>query len=666
MYMRRHAVAIAVTGLLISLTPHAAGMPWEICINNTGNYTANSTYEHNLRRVAAALPGNVSTSPDFFATAATGTAPERVHAVGVCRGDLQDAAACLACITAGFTDAQEQCRYSRGVAIFYDECLLGFSDRDLLVSPTNSDDEQVIVYNAQNITSDLVDQYDTLVYELLNSMSEYVATVNSTRKFVTGTIAFAATFPHIYGIAWCTPDLTPGQCRHCLAAVIAELTDQQLLVDNTMGVRITGLRCSVRYEVYPFYAGPSMVHLPETTGNKSTTTSTTPIADGKSNENTKSNTTGKILAIVVPTVAAMALCSAVCLCCWRRMTKSKKSLSYASQMEDLESIESLVIDLTTLRIATSNFAENNKLGEGGFGAVYKGSLPDGQEVAVKRLSQSSQQGIGELKNELALIVKLQHKNLVRLVGVCLQDEEKLLVYEYLPNTSLDTFLFDSEKRKEIGWGKRFTIINGIARGLQYLHEDSLLKIVHRDLKASNVLLDENMDPKISDFGLARLFGGNQLQDTTVRVVGTYGYMAPEYALRGQYSMKSDTYSFGVLILEILTGRRNSDCYTSEQSVDLPGLIWEHWTTETTMEIIDPYLRSESSCDEILRCIHIGLSCVQESPMDRPTMSRINAMLDSNSTPSQAPSKPAFYIEMSGNSSGMYSRNEVSITDIKPR
>ncbi|CAM0876954.1 unnamed protein product [Alopecurus aequalis] len=482
MYMRRHALAIAVAGLLIYLTPLAADFAWPIC-RNDGNYTANSTYEDNLRRVAAALPGNVSTSPDFFATAATGTAPERVHAVGVCRGDLQDAPACLACITAGFTDAQEQCRYSRGVAIFYDECLLGFSDRDLLVSPTNSDDEQVIVYSTQeNMTVDLVDRYDTLLYELLNSMAEYVATVNSTRKFVTGTIAFAATVPHIYGMAWCTPDLAPGQCRHCLAAVIDVITNQQLRMDNTMAVRITGLRCSVRYELYPFYAG--MVQLPET-------------AD-------------------------------------------------ASQTEDLESIESLVIDLPTLRIATSNFAENNKLGEGGFGAVYKGSLADGQKVAVKRLSQSSRQGIGELKNELALIVKLQHKNLVRLVGVCLQDEEKLLVYEYLPNTSLDTFLFDSVKRKEIDWGKRFTIINGIARGLQYLHEDSLLKIVHRDLKASNVLLDANMDPKISDFGLARLFGGNQLQDTTVRVVGTYAYMAPEYALRGQYSMKSDTYSFGVL------------------------------------------------------------------------------------------------------------------------
>ncbi|KAL6656696.1 hypothetical protein ACP70R_004476 [Stipagrostis hirtigluma subsp. patula] len=164
-----------------------------------------------------------------------------------------------------------------------------------------------------------------------------------------------------------------------------------------------------------------------------------------------------------------------------------------------------------------------------------GVLPNGQEIAVKRLSQSSGQGIQELKNELVSVAKLQHKNLVRLVGVCLQEHEKLLVYEYMPNRSIDTILFDPEKSKELDWGMRLKIINGIARRLQYLHEDSQLKIIHRDLKASNVLLDSDYTPKISDFGLARLFVGDQSREVTSRVVGTYGYMAPEYALRGHYS-----------------------------------------------------------------------------------------------------------------------------------
>jgi len=397
----------------------------------------------------------------------------------------------------------------------------------------------------------------------------------------------------------------------------------------------------------------------------------------------KSKETSKILAIALPTVVTLFASMAFCLRCWRRRTKSNRPQSLTSHMEDIESIESLIIDLQTLRIATDDFAENNMLGQGGFGAVYRGSLPSGQQIAVKRLSQNSRQGIGELKNEITLIAKLQHKNLVRLVGVCIQEQEKLLVYEYMPNNSLDTFLFDSEKRKEIEWAKRFTIINGVARGLQYLHEDSRLKIVHRDLKASNILLDANMNPKISDFGLARLFG-EQSHVTTNRVVGTFGYMAPEYALCGKYSIKSDIYSFGVLILEIITGRRNSDSYNSDQAVDLPSLIWEHWTTKTVTDMVEPCLRNGSSWDEILRCVHIGLLCVQEDHVDRPTISAVSTMLDSNTVPSQSPSRPAFY-RMSGNvDSGMYSQsyprfvnestakvtivspNELSITDPEPR
>lgn len=251
--MRDHAAALSVAGLLIALAPLAAGVPWEVCSNTTGNYTANSAYQ-----VAAALPTNVSTSSGLFAVARSGAAPNEVHAVGVCRGD-QDASACHACITSAFVDSQKLCPYDKGIAIFYDICLVGFSDRDLLVFPTNSQDEEVRLHNSQNITADLVGPFNTTVYELLNGMAEYVANVNSTRKFVTGAIAFDTTYPNIYGMAWCTPDLTPGQCRGCLASTIAQMP--QVFLPNTKGARITGLRCSLRYEVYPFYNGASMLQL---------------------------------------------------------------------------------------------------------------------------------------------------------------------------------------------------------------------------------------------------------------------------------------------------------------------------------------------------------------------------------------------------------------------
>ncbi|XP_059631177.1 probable receptor-like protein kinase At1g11050 isoform X2 [Cornus florida] len=207
--------------------------------------------------------------------------------------------------------------------------------------------------------------------------------------------------------------------------------------------------------------------------------------------------------------------------------------------------------------ATDNFSSVNKLGQGGFGPVYKGVLSDGHHIAIKRLSRSSGQGIVEFKNEITLIAELQHMNLVKLLGCCIQGEEKMLIYEYMPNKSLDFFLFDPTKSKLLDWKKRLNIIEGIAQGLLYLHKYSRMRVIHRDLKASNVLLDDEMNPKISDFGLARIFGQNENEANTNRVVGTYGYMSPEYAMNGIFSVKSDVYSFGVLLLEIVSGKKNT-------------------------------------------------------------------------------------------------------------
>ncbi|XP_061975781.1 G-type lectin S-receptor-like serine/threonine-protein kinase SD1-1 [Populus nigra] len=203
-----------------------------------------------------------------------------------------------------------------------------------------------------------------------------------------------------------------------------------------------------------------------------------------------------------------------------------------------------------LASATNNFSDSNKLGEGGFGPVYKGTLTDGQEIAVKRLSKNSRQGLEEFKNEVQHIVKLQHRNLVRLLGCCIQSDETMLVYKFLPNKSLDFYIFDETHSLLLDWPKRYNIINGIARGLLYLHQDSRLRIIHRDLKTSNILLDYEMNPKISDFGLARSFGENETEANTNKVAGTYGYISPEYANYGLYSLKSDVFSFGVLVLEI--------------------------------------------------------------------------------------------------------------------
>ncbi|XP_021815591.1 G-type lectin S-receptor-like serine/threonine-protein kinase At1g11330 isoform X2 [Prunus avium] len=320
-----------------------------------------------------------------------------------------------------------------------------------------------------------------------------------------------------------------------------------------------------------------------------------------------------------------------------------------------------LFDLRSILAATDNFSEANKLGEGGFGPVYKGTLLENQDVAIKRLSKKSGQGHQEFMNELKLIAKLQHTNLVRLLGCCIEDEEMILIYEYMPNRSLDKILFEPSENTKLDWGKRFRIIEGIAQGLLYIHKYSRLKIIHRDLKASNVLLDGTMNPKISDFGMARIFEINEIEANTKRVVGTYGYMSPEYALFGHFSEKLDVFSFGVLLLEIVSGKRNAAFYSVEHSQTLAGWAWELWKEGRGLEMIDASVRETYQPHEALRCIHVGLLCVQEA--DRPTMSSVIHMLQSNEASSLPPTKePAFSRHRNSSAVGSSSQTSASFSN----
>ncbi|XP_061358121.1 receptor-like serine/threonine-protein kinase SD1-8 isoform X1 [Gastrolobium bilobum] len=309
--------------------------------------------------------------------------------------------------------------------------------------------------------------------------------------------------------------------------------------------------------------------------------------------------------------------------------------------ENMDDLDLPLFDFSTITMATNNFSEETKLGQGGFGSVYKGRLMEGQEIAVKRLSKNSGQGIEEFKNEVKLIVKLQHRNLVRLLGCSIEMDEKMLVYEYMENRSLDAILFDKAKRSSLNWQRRFNIICGIARGLLYLHQDSRFRIIHRDLKASNILLDKDMNPKISDFGMARIFGADQTEANTIRVVGTYGYMSPEYAMDGIFSVKSDVFSFGVLVLEIISGKKNRGFYYTNKELNLLGHGWKLWNEGNALELIDSSIDNSYSPSEVLRCIQVGLLCVQEHAEDRPTMSSVVLMLSSETAPLSQPKIPGF-------------------------
>ncbi|KAH9803110.1 Receptor-like serine/threonine-protein kinase SD1-8 [Citrus sinensis] len=345
----------------------------------------------------------------------------------------------------------------------------------------------------------------------------------------------------------------------------------------------------------------------------------------------KGEPTTKIVLIVISTAALLAVVIAagylihksrrnivVNIARYFRENRNNRGTEQKNEDQNID-LDLPLFELATIANATDNFSINKKLGEGGFGPVYKGTLADEQEIAVKRLSKISEQGLKELKNEIILFSKLQHRNLVKLLGCCIHGEEKLLIYEFMPNKSLDSFIFDQERCKLLDWSKRFHIICGTARGLLYLHQDSRLRIIHRDLKASNVLLDQDMNPKISDFGLARAFGGDETEGNTNRVVGTYD---------GQFSVKSDVFSFGILLLEIVSGKKNRGFYHSDNKLNLIRHAWKLWNEGMPSQLIDACFKDSFNLAEVIRCIHIGLLCVQQYPEDRPCMPSVILMLGS--------------------------------------
>ncbi|CAH1430464.1 unnamed protein product [Lactuca virosa] len=312
-----------------------------------------------------------------------------------------------------------------------------------------------------------------------------------------------------------------------------------------------------------------------------------------------------VLTVVLSVSISALLLSVVAYACRKKMKRLHKK-GLGSRAHTLDK------DHTT---ATDNFNINNKIGEGGFGPVYKGVLENGRVIAVKRLSETSQQGLDEFQNEVICIAKLQHRNLVKLLGYCVHGNERILIYEYMDNKSLDSFLFDETRGSLLDWPQRFRIIHGIARGVLYLHQDSLLQIIHRDLKAGNILLDSEMNPKISDFGLARKFVGQDVMTKTKKVVGTHGYISPE-------GFSHEAHSDNLL-----------------------GHAWRLHKEDRSIELISESLRNSCVVSEVLRSIHVGLLCVQHHAEDRPTMLSVVLMLISEGA-LPPPKQPAFFTEES--------------------
>ncbi|XP_031474105.1 probable LRR receptor-like serine/threonine-protein kinase At1g53440 isoform X2 [Nymphaea colorata] len=305
------------------------------------------------------------------------------------------------------------------------------------------------------------------------------------------------------------------------------------------------------------------------------------------------------------------------------------------ELQGLE-LQTGYFSLKQIKAATRNFNSMNKIGEGGFGPVYKGTLPDGTVIAVKQLSSRSRQGNREFLTEIGMISALQHPNLVKLFGCCIEGNQLMLVYEYLENNSLARALFGPpENRLKLNWPTRSSICIGIAKGLAYLHEESRLKIVHRDIKATNVLLDKDLNAKISDFGLAKLDEGDNTHIST-RIAGTIGYMAPEYATRGYLTDKADVYSFGIVALEIVSGRNNTTPMPEDDGTFLLDSAYVLQEKGRLRELVDPSLESNFSEEEALRMLKVALLCTSPSPSLRPKMSTIVDMLEGRTEVYQVP------------------------------
>ncbi|CAB4288808.1 unnamed protein product [Prunus armeniaca] len=394
-------------------------------------------------------------------------------------------------------------------------------------------------------------------------------------------------------------------------------------------------------------------------------------------ENDQENKRRLLLIVLLPITLIIILIAFVVCYLQRKLLKTKGMIilgnSRSTNTSDLNSDPPTLqaFSFSNIKAATNNFSSENKLGEGGFGPVYMGKLRGGQEIAVKRLSKTSTQGLEEFRNEVTLTARLQHVNLVRVLGFCTEKEEKMLIYEHMPNKSLDFYLFDPIRRYLLDWTKRVHIIEGVTQGLLYLQEYSNFTIIHRDLKGSNILLDHEMNAKISDFGMAKLFRKDELEANTSRIVGTYGYVPPEYVRKGIYSTKYDVYSFGVLLLQMISGRRSTCYYGPDENLHLLQYAYQSWKEDKGREFIDPLLDDSSSSCKLSRCLQVALLCVQENPEDRPTMLEVCSMLKTDTEPIPTPTKMAF----SGNRSmenistsqkGSCSINDAEISELQPR
>ncbi|MCO5587370.1 hypothetical protein L7F22_041319 [Adiantum nelumboides] len=588
------------------------GAAYLTCMRNATSSRLSTSYSANLDTALKNLTALSSQGTRYATTTAGSGVGNTVYAMFQCRGD-QSLDLCWECMqNATVRLPQRECPNSLGARIQLDGCYLRYDNQSFFQLDT-----------AYAIGYCYVPTSDPVVLQVIADLMENVTKLAPQQ----GGFAAASAIGE-YAAAQCLGYLSTSECSACLSAV-----PYMSVCNSTLGKQVHLTSCYYRFEPYSFFEvplpSPPPAALPPGSG-----TEPPQLASTLAPKSSGSKTAIKIAVGVA--VGVVVLIASMCgILVWRykasRVKGEKPVDKAASWPRELLQTKARVFSLQELVTATGNFHPTTKLGEGGFGVVYKGTLLDGEQVAIKKLSFQRQDGKHEFLNEVNVITSVQHKNLIRLLGCCVEDSERFLVYEYLSKKSLNYFLFGNSR--PLDWSTRYGIIFGMAKGLAYLHEESHIRIIHRDIKASNILLDDQLNPIIADFGLARLVKENATHINTA-VAGTKGYLAPEYAMHGELSEKVDVYSFGLVSLEILTGKQNIHS-------SLLTWVWQNYQQGKALEMVDEKLGSAFSREQAMRAIHVALLCTQENPKQRPVMSMVILWLSGSSAILEVPIRPTF-------------------------
>lgn len=545
-------------------------------------------------------------SARMYGTTVNGSGNTTVYAFGECMKDLSqtDCNLCFAQIKTQILRCLPFQRMVRGGRLFYDGCYLRYDDH-LFFNESLSLVDRTVCGSNDSVGS--VSVFGRNVDELVKNLSR-VGPRND---------GFAVGFVNrgnlsVYGLAQCWEFVNGTSCEKCLADSVSKIGS---CVPKEEG-RVLNAGCYLRYSTKKFYDNSTIIQLPRNGGG---------------------NRLAIVLASTLSAIALVLIVAAAAFLVRQRLVKKQRERKQLGAMLAVVNKSKLNVSYEALERATNYFNDSNKLGQGGSGSVYKGTLQDGQVVAIKRLFFNTRQWVDHFFNEVNLISGIEHKNLVKLLGCSITGPESLLIYEYVPNGNLNSLLFGRRRETGLRWEMRRKIILGTAEGLAYLHEESNLRIIHRDIKLSNVLLDDDLTPKIADFGLARLFPEDMTHIST-GIAGTLGYMAPEYVVRGKLTEKVDIYAFGVVLIEVVCGKKNVTF--GENTFSILQTLWRHYEMGTLHEGIDRSMEGDFEAEDVCKVLQIGLLCVQASAELRPCMSNVVKMLKGEMEMSE-PTQPPF-------------------------